>query len=62
MERNVWLRSGECGQGTCVEVMHTIDDQILVRDSKNPTTVLQFTVIEWDAFVAGAKDGEFDNM
>jgi hypothetical protein len=34
---------------------------IAVRDSKNPIgPVLIFTPDEWDAFVAGAKDGEFD--
>jgi hypothetical protein len=34
---------------------------IAVRDSKNPTgPVLLFTQSEWDAFVGGAKDGEFD--
>jgi hypothetical protein len=32
-----------------------------VRDSKNPTgPALIFTPGEWDAFLAGAKDGEFD--
>jgi hypothetical protein len=34
---------------------------IAVRDSKNPAgPALVFTSEEWDAFVAGAKDGEFD--
>lgn len=34
---------------------------IAVRDSKNPQKgTLVFTPEEWDAFVAGAKDGEFD--
>lgn len=34
---------------------------IAVRDSKNPQKgTLIFTPEEWDAFVAGAKDGEFD--
>jgi hypothetical protein len=38
-----------------------VDDAIAVRDSKNPTgPVLLFTQSEWDAFVEGAKDGEFD--
>jgi hypothetical protein len=32
-----------------------------VRDSKNPNgPALIFTPAEWDAFVGGAKDGEFD--
>jgi hypothetical protein len=38
-----------------------VDGAIAVRDSKNPTgPVLLFTPDEWDAFVGGAKDGEFD--
>jgi hypothetical protein len=52
-------RSGGNG-GQCVEV-RTHDGRIQVRDSKNPTgPVLVFTPAEWDAFVGGAKDGEFD--
>jgi hypothetical protein len=38
-----------------------VDGAIAVRDSRNPTgPVLLFTRSEWDAFVGGAKDGEFD--
>jgi len=34
---------------------------IAVRDSKNSTgPALIFTPDEWDAFVGGARDGEFD--
>jgi hypothetical protein len=34
---------------------------VAVRDSKDPAgPVLVFTAPEWDAFVGGAKDGEFD--
>jgi hypothetical protein len=34
---------------------------VLVRDSKDPDgPKLAFTTAEWDAFLAGAKDGEFD--
>ena len=41
--------------------MAFVDEGVGVRDSKNPTgSVLFFTYAEWDAFVAGAKDGEFD--
>jgi hypothetical protein len=36
-------------------------DEVRVRDSKDPDgPVLKFTGPEWDAFVAGVKDGEFD--
>jgi Domain of unknown function (DUF397) len=47
-------------QDSSVEVAF-VDDAIAVRDSKHPDgPVLLFTRAEWDAFVAGAKDGEFD--
>ena len=60
--RAVWRKSSRSGPFTdnCVEVAF-VDDAIAVRDSKNPTgPVLIFTASEWDAFVDGAKDGEFD--
>jgi hypothetical protein len=60
--RAEWRKSSRSGPFTdnCVEVAF-VDDAIAVRDSKNPTgPVLIFTVSEWDAFVDGAKDGEFD--
>jgi len=38
-----------------------VDDLIGMRDGRNPDgPVLVFTPDEWDAFVLGAKDGEFD--
>ena len=41
--------------------MAFVGEAIAVRDSKNPAgPVLMFTQGEWDAFVGGAKDGEFD--
>jgi len=50
------------GNGNCVEVAFTPDNNILVRDSKDkdlgPT--LLFTSKEWDAFINGVKSGEFD--
>lgn len=38
-----------------------VDGYIAMRNSADPDgTVLVFTPAEWDAFVLGAKDGEFD--
>lgn len=52
-------RSGAYGDN-CVEVAF-VGDAIAVRDSKDTKgPVLVFTRGEWDAFVGGAKDGEFD--
>ena len=58
----VWQKSSRSGPNcdNCVEVAF-VDDVIAVRDSKRPQgPILLFTQDEWDAFVAGAKDGEFD--
>ena len=57
-----WKKSARSGTngGSCVEVRRR-DEEIQVRDSKNPTgPILQFTREEWSAFVGGTKDGEFD--
>lgn len=38
-----------------------VEDLIGMRDAEDPDgPVLVFDQAEWDAFVAGAKDGEFD--
>lgn len=59
--RLTWKKSTQSnGSGNCVEVA-TIANGVLVRDSKAPQgPILAFTPAEWDAFVGGAKDGEFD--
>jgi uncharacterized protein DUF397 len=57
-----WRKSKASGTygDNCVEVAF-VDQAIAVRDSKHPEgPVLLFTQAEWDAFVGGAKDGEFD--
>jgi hypothetical protein len=52
-------RSGPTG-GNCVEVARLDDGQVAVRNSRHPSgPALVFTAQEWDAFVDGAKDGEF---
>ena len=38
-----------------------VEDMICMRNGEDPNSpVLVFTKDEWDAFVEGAKDGEFD--
>jgi hypothetical protein len=57
-----WTKSSlSYGNGQCVEVAGLSDDVIMVRDSKNAKgPVLGFTPGEWDAFVGGVRNGEFD--
>ncbi|ROP32709.1 uncharacterized protein DUF397 [Couchioplanes caeruleus] len=55
----VWRRSGT-SEEAAVEVA-LLEGGVAVRDSRRPDgDVLFFTPAEWDAFVGGAKDGEFD--
>jgi hypothetical protein len=57
-----WIRSRHSGPtgGNCVEVAFLADGQIAMRHSRHPQgPALIFTRSEWDAFLAGAKDGEF---
>jgi hypothetical protein len=55
-----WRKSSHSGNNGCVEVAYD-DDQVAVRDSKDPSgPMLLFTPHEWRAFLAGARDGEFD--
>jgi hypothetical protein len=54
-------KSTFCGDGSCVEVA-TADGEFFIRDSKHPEgPVLRFTSAEWNAFVAGASAGEFND-
>jgi hypothetical protein len=56
-----WIKSSfSAYTGQCVEVAGLTSDTIRVRDSKNPNGVLSFTAAEWDAFIRGVRNGEFD--
>ena len=72
-QRGNWHSSRRCGESDgCVEVTVTTDTSrwphkagagklYLMRDSKRPDgPVLAFTPAEWEAFVLGVRDGEFD--
>lgn len=57
-----WRKSSRSGPqgGNCVEVANLADGQVAVRNSRHPDgPALVFTAAEWDAFIGGAKDGEF---
>lgn len=59
-----WIKSARSGpiSDNCVEVA-AIDGGVAMRDSKDPTgPALLFTTGEWEAFVGGAKDGDFDRL
>jgi hypothetical protein len=55
-----WRTSTYSAANGCVEVAF-LNGQIAVRDSKDRQgPVLLFTPAEWNAFLGGARDGEFD--
>ena len=58
-----WRKSSYSGtNGECVEVTASQDgEHVLVRNTRDRSgSVLDFTTAEWDAFLAGARDGEFN--
>jgi hypothetical protein len=58
--RAVWRSAPGESNGSRVEVAF-VDDLIGLRNGADPgSPVLVFTQAEWEAFVEGAKDGEFD--
>jgi predicted secreted Zn-dependent protease len=57
-----WRKSTfSMANGNCVQTARLPTGEVAVRDSKAPHKgVLVFTPGEWQAFVAGVKDCEFD--
>lgn len=58
-QQTTWRRASRCADGACVEVARAEEGGVLVRHSNDPGRYLRFTAAEWEAFVAGAKVGEF---
>lgn len=60
LSRAAWRKSTYSASNGCVEVAF-VDGQVGVRDSKDREgPALVFTASEWEAFLAGARDGEFE--
>jgi hypothetical protein len=59
-----WVKSSfSFANGNCVEIAKLADGRVGLRDSRDPEgPVLRFTRPEWDAFLGGVKNGEFDSM
>jgi hypothetical protein len=59
----VWHKSTRSGGngGDCVEVARNLPGIVAIRDTKDPGgAALVFTRAEWNAFLAGVREGEFD--
>ena len=60
LSRAVWVKSTHSGSYGCVEVAFA-DGQVGVRDSKDRSgPMLVFTANEWEAFIAGVREGQFE--
>jgi hypothetical protein len=59
-----WVKSSlSFSNGNCVEVASLPEGGIGVRDSKDSEgPVLRFTPDEWQAFLGGVRNGEFDRF
>jgi uncharacterized protein DUF397 len=57
-----WKKSSLSDIGNCVEVAVAADGSVGVRDTKQQGLgpVLEFTPSEWEAFLGGVRQGEFD--
>jgi hypothetical protein len=56
-----WFKSSASASGACVEVAHLPGGGVAVRDSKDRSKAPHvYTRREWEAFVIGVKNGEFD--
>lgn len=55
-----WFKSSASALGNCVEVAR-LPGGVALRDSKDRAKAAHvYTRTEWEAFLAGAKKGEFD--
>ncbi len=64
LQHAIWRKSRRSNsQGTCVEMAVLPGGVIAVRNSRYPTgPALIYTRAEIDAFIGGARDGDFDDL
>ncbi len=58
LQPGVWRKSSFCQNSECAEVT-VLNDEILLRSSRDPATVVRLTAAEWLALVTGLRAGEF---
>jgi predicted secreted Zn-dependent protease len=58
----VWRTPLTCNGGACIKVAAS-GQAILIADSKQPEgPILSYSHDEWQQFVAGIKNGDFDDL
>jgi hypothetical protein len=57
----IWITSRSCNNSACVQVAHLPGGLVALRDSKDTSKPAHvFDGSEWEAFLAGVRNGEFD--
>jgi hypothetical protein len=57
----VWRKASFCQAGECAELAAE-DEEILLRSTRSPETVVRLTAAEWRALAQGIQAGEFTNL
>jgi hypothetical protein len=57
-----WRVSQSCEGGACIIVARSGDEIVFGRSNDVNGTTYAYTRTEWDAFVAGVKRGDFDDL
>jgi hypothetical protein len=61
LSQAIWRKATRSGFDGCVEVAFLAGAKVALRHSKHRAgPVLTFSAAEWEAFVGGVRDGEFD--
>lgn len=60
----IWIKSSlSAANGNCVEIAALPGAGVAIRDSKDITgPTLRFTADEWNAFLGGVRNGDFDRL
>ncbi len=64
MDENLrYFKSSFCmaNGNQCAELAHLPGGGVRLRNSQRPDASVEFDAGEWSAFIAGAKNGEFDS-
>ncbi len=59
---NTWRKSTASGTSNCVEVAFS-GESVLMRNSRSQQgPIVSFSYLEWEAFLTGVRNGEFDTV
>lgn len=56
-----WHAGMPCDHGACLEIA-ALGEAVMVRSSLAPSLTITISRAEWQAFLAGAKEGLFDHI